>query len=181
MYFEIADWWCSWCWCGSVAVWYCGTIHFVIHNKSRPQPGPPQSVPKILMTLSGDDCLGWHATPVTLSYWDSIGQTCHVVCCSQLTVRRENLTPLTRTRRTELTTLTRSSVMTLSTKHVVLTLYILSLTLVGIFYFVIYENNRQSSPLQIPDTKKGQWASRFYFTWEVLTNEASVFGHTGRV
>ena len=34
------------------------TIHFVIHNKSRPEPGSPQSVPKILMTLSGDDCLG---------------------------------------------------------------------------------------------------------------------------
>ena len=35
-----------------------GATHFVIHNKSRAQPDLPQPVPKILMTLSGDDCLG---------------------------------------------------------------------------------------------------------------------------
>ena len=65
---------------GDCVGWCWGTIHFVIHNKSRAQPDSPQPVPKILMTLSGADCLGWHATPVTLSYWDSIGQTSPVLC-----------------------------------------------------------------------------------------------------
>ena len=32
--------------------------HFVIHNKSGGEPDLPQPVPKILMTLSGADCLG---------------------------------------------------------------------------------------------------------------------------
>ena len=40
---------------GTVAV---AGAHFVIHNKSRCEPDLPQPVPKILMTLSGADCLG---------------------------------------------------------------------------------------------------------------------------
>ena len=70
--------------------------------------------------------------------------------------------------------------VTLSTKHGDI-VYLVSSIGFSIFYFVIYENNRQSSLLQIPDTKKDQPAIRLYFTWEALANEAPVSGHTGRV